>query len=107
MDEVSQASEVDKPADFADLNVSQQTHALCLAAREKVGVSQIIEWIKFGRKELTDEEVSEINETYDGLSGEIPWDGEDNDRLIREELGVDSKTVHSAIADAIMSKIKF
>ncbi len=106
MGEVSQSPESDKPANFADLNVSQQTHALCLAAQEKVSKNKIIEWIRFGKKELTDEEVSEINKAYDKLSDEISWGGKDNDKLIQDQLGVDSVSVHEVISDAYLDLIR-
>ena len=94
-----------EPKVFSTLDLPQQVHALCLAAREEVSVDMITEWLTHSRGELAPEQLKTVQDTYNSLHDSIKWGDDTNNQLIETLFGASSATVHGAIADSIMSKI--
>ena len=60
---------------FSSLDLSKQVYAFCLTAKQKIDEPQVTKWIKFGRPDLTEENMGEIHSVFGQVSEKINWGG--------------------------------
>lgn len=98
-------TESSKPKEFSDLSLTDQVHALCLVAREEVGLDKITEWVTHSRGELAPEQLQAIQETYNSLRDTIKWGDAANKQAIESLFGASSTSVTKVIVETAMAKI--
>lgn len=87
---------------FRKLDLQKQVYSLCLIAQQKVSVTMILEWMEFALGKLSERQILEITEIYNKIEPQMDWGNkEKNEQIIRIQIGIDPKDMHSIVADAL------